>query len=112
MQINVPYAELHAAQRADFNAEVDSLLKCAYCTEYYIVMIRSSRDDRLSLATLGQPIMIYVVALLKRVPEAELVQHVSLLNDKGVTQERGAYCSRKETRLYFSFGDSTIDNSH
>lgn len=103
MQINVPYAELNAAQRADFNAEVDSLLKCAYCTEYYIVMVRSSRDDRVSLATLGQPIMIDVVALLKRVPEAELVQHVSLLNDKGVRRNAARVSFTKRNEVIFLF---------
>jgi hypothetical protein len=83
MQLTIPYAELTVAQRANFDAEVDGLLKCPLCSEHYIVTLRSSKEDRLSLVTRGSSVAIDAVAMLKRLPEDELLLHVSLLNDKG-----------------------------
>lgn len=103
MQLAIPYSELNAAQRADFDAEVDGLLKCPSCAEFYVVLLRSSRDDRMTLATRGGTIAIDVAALLKRVPESELLQHVSLSNDKGQRRNAVRVTFTKRNEVLFLF---------
>jgi hypothetical protein len=103
MQLTISYAKLTGAQRANFDAEVDGLLKCAQCAEYYIVTITSTREDRLTLATRGQPHTIDTVELVKREPEDELLQHVSLSNDKGERRAatRVVFTQRREIIFLF-----------
>ena len=82
MQLTIPYAKLTAAQRASFDAEVDGLLKCPQCAEYYIVTITSASQNLSSFAIRGDPHTLDIVEVMKRVPEDELLQHVFLSNDK------------------------------
>jgi hypothetical protein len=82
MQLTIPYAKLTAAQRTSFDAEVDGLLKCPQCAEYYIVTITSASPYPFSFATRGDPHTLDTVEVMKRLPEDELLQHVSLSNDK------------------------------
>jgi hypothetical protein len=83
MQLNIPYDKLTPAQRKSFDEEVDGLLKCPLCAEYYIVTLSSSKGDPLNLVTRGSSVTLDLVDVLKRVPQDELPQHVSLLTDKG-----------------------------
>lgn len=104
MQLATPYSGLNATQRADFDAEVDGLLKCLSCAEYYIVLLRSSsQDNRFTLATRGSSVAIDVAALLKRVPEDELLQHVSLSNDKGERRNAARVLFTKRNEVLFLF---------
>ena len=80
MQFTIPYDKLNPVQRASFDAEVEGLLKCPHCVDYYIVTLTSAKNLQLNQTTRGT---VDVVALLKNLPEAELLRHVSLLNDKG-----------------------------
>ena len=103
MQLTIPYAKLNDTQRASFDAEVDGLLKCPQCAEYYIVTLSSSREDRLSLATRGAPVTLDTVETLKRLPEDELLRHTWLSNDKGERRNaaRVIFTPRHETILLF-----------
>jgi hypothetical protein len=83
MQLTIPYAKLTDAQRASFDSELEGLLKCPQCAEYYIVTMSSSREDHLSVATRGGAVTLDTVEILKRVPEVELLRHMWLANDKG-----------------------------
>ena len=83
MQLTIPYDKLMPLQRASFDAEVDGLLRCPHCADYYIITLTSAKNQQLSLATRGNAFTLDVVALLKNLPEEELLRHVSLLNDKG-----------------------------
>ena len=103
MQLSVPYSELNTAQRADFDAEVQGLLNCPACAEYYIVMLRSSGEDNLRTATRGDSYAIDVVGLLKRLPDDELRRHVSLLNDKGERRNATRVSFTKRNEILFLF---------
>jgi len=83
MQLTIPYAKLTDAQRANYDSEVDGLLKCPQCAENYIVTIRSASENPLKLTTRGDSHTFDTVEVLKRLPEDELLRHVSLSNDKG-----------------------------
>lgn len=103
MQLAIPYSDLTVAQRADFDAEVDGLLKCPLCADYYILTLRSSREDRFTVATLGNPYIIDVVGLLKSVPEDELPQHVTLTSDKGERRKAARVSFSKRNEALFLF---------
>lgn len=94
MQLTIPYAELSADKRATFDAEFDDLLKCPQCAENYIVTLSSAKGDQFSLQTLGDAVTLDTVAIMKSIPADELLQHISIANDKG---ER-----RNATRVLFS----------
>lgn len=103
MQLNVRYAELTAAQRANFDAEVDGLLKCPPCSEHYIVTLSSSKGDSLNLVTRGSSVTIDAVAMIKRLPEDELLHHVSLLNDKGERRNAARVVFTQRNEVVFLF---------
>jgi len=103
MQLTIPYAQLAPAQRASYDEEVDGLLKCQYCAEYYIISLTSAREDNLTMATRGDAVTIDAVAIMKRLPEAELLQHVSLLNDKGVRRNAERVLFTKKNEVVFLF---------
>jgi len=103
MHLTIPYADLTVAQRASFDAEVDGLLKCPQCAENYVVTLSSGPGDRLKLMSGSSSVMIDVVALMKRVPEDELVRHVSLLNDKGERRTATRVLTTKKHELVFLF---------
>jgi hypothetical protein len=83
MQLTIPYPKLTAAQQASFDAEVDGLLKCPQCAEYYIVTITSASRSPFSFATRGDPHVLDTVEIVKGLPEDELLRRISLTNDKG-----------------------------
>ena len=103
MQLTIPYAKLTATQRASFDAEVDGLLKCPQCAEYYIVTITSASQSHFSFATRGDPHTLDTVEVMKRLPEDELLQHVSLSTDKGERRNaaRVVFTKRHEAVLLF-----------
>ena len=103
MQLTIPYDKLTKAQRANFDAEVDGLLKCPQCAEYYIVSLDSARKDRLDLISRGGNVTVDVVELLQGIPEDELLGHVSLLNDKGERRnaERVQFTQQHEIVFFF-----------
>ena len=103
MQLTIPYAKLTDAQRASFDSEVEGLLKCPQCAEYYIVTLISSQGDRLSLATRGSAVRLDTVETLKSVPEDELLQHMWLANDKGERRNaaRVVFTSKHEVIVLF-----------
>ncbi|HYV83352.1 MAG TPA: hypothetical protein VE931_07555 [Pyrinomonadaceae bacterium] len=104
MQLTIPYAKLTGAQRASFDAEVDGLLKCAQCAEYYIVTIASASQYPFSFATRGDPHTLDTVEVVKRVPQDELLRHVSLSNDNGELRNaaRAVFTQRNEVVFLFS----------
>ena len=104
MQLTIPYAKLTAAQRASFDAEVDGLLKCPQCAEYYIVTITSASGNHFSFATRGDPHTLDIVEVVKRVPQDELLRHVSLASDNGERRNaaRAVFTQRNELVLLFS----------
>lgn len=118
MQLTIPYAQISEAQRASFNAEIDGLLKCPQCEEYYIVTVRSGKEDKMNLVTRGSSVTIDAVDLMKRMPDEELLRHVSLLNDKGERRNatRVVFTPKNEAVLLFRrFDDNskpliTLDN--
>lgn len=90
MQLTIPYDKLTREQKADYDAEVDGLLKCPQCDNHYIVTLFSTVRDPLELSTTSNQFpprpmkeVVDVVAILKRFPRDELLRHVSLTNDKG-----------------------------
>jgi hypothetical protein len=98
MQLTIPYAKLTDAQRANHHSEVDGLLKCPQCAEYYIVTIRSASRRPLDNNTFD------TVQVLKRgLSEDELIQHVSLANDKGERRDaaRAVFTSKNEIVFLF-----------
>jgi len=118
MQLTIPYAELSVAQRTKFDAEVDGLLKCPQCAQYYIVTLSSGKGDPLNLVTRGSTVTIDAVAMMKSMPEDELLLHVSLLNDKGERRNatRAVFTQRNEVVLLFrrldDQGNPLITASH
>lgn len=103
MQLTIPYTKLTAAQRASFDEEVDGLLKCPQCAEYYIVTIASASQSPFSFATRGDPHTLDTVDVVKRVPEDELLRQVSLSNDKGERRNatRVVFTPRHEMVFFF-----------
>lgn len=103
MQLTIPYDKLTANQRKSFDEEVDGLLKCPHCAQYYIVTLKSSKGDRLNLVTRGSAVRLDLIDVLKRVPLEELQQHVSLLNDNGErrTATRVVFTPRNEAVFLF-----------
>jgi hypothetical protein len=103
MQLTIPYAKLTAAQRASFDAEVDGLLKCPQCAEYYIVTIASASQSPFSFATRGDPHTLDTVDVVKRLPEDELLRQVSLLNDKGERRNAARVMFTPRNEMVFLF---------
>ena len=103
MQLTIPYEKLKAAQRASFDAEIDGLLKCSPCAQYYIVTLSSSSKDRLNLISRGEAFTLDVVGSIKRIPEAELPAHISILKDTGERRNaaRVVFTGRNEIVLLF-----------
>lgn len=83
MQLTIPYVKLTAAQQASFDAEVDGLLKCPQCAEYYIVTITSTSQYRFAFATRGDPHIVDTVEIVKGLPQDELLRRIYLSNDQG-----------------------------
>ena len=90
MQLTIPYDKLTREQKADYDAQVDGLLKCSECEKHYIVTLFSTVRDPLELSIPGNQFpptqmkkLVDVVAFLKRFPRDELLRHISLTNDKG-----------------------------
>jgi hypothetical protein len=103
MQLTIPYEKLTSAQRVSFDAEMDGLLKCPQCAEYYIVTVGSATKDRLDLISRGGNVMLDVVERLKEVPEDELLRHVSLLNDKGERRNAARIVFTQKHEVVFLF---------
>lgn len=103
MQLTIPYEKLKTAHRESFDAEVDGLLKCPHCAEYYIVTLISTSKDPLHIVSGGGSFTLDVVAVLKRVPEDELLGHVSILNDHGERRNaaRAVFTPKNELVLLF-----------
>jgi hypothetical protein len=103
MQLTIPYEKLTTAQRASFDDEIDGLLKCPNCAEHYIVILSSSSKERLKLVSGSTSVTLDIIAAIKRVPEDELLRHVSLLNDKGERRNaaRVVFTQRNEVVLLF-----------
>ena len=98
MQLTIPYKELNAQQRSDFDAEVDGLLTCPLCSTYYIVTLLSVQPH--SLATKST---IDVVALLKALPEGEIQKRVTISNDKGERRTAVKHVFKKANEVVFFF---------
>ena len=90
MQLTIPYNKLTSEQKADYDAQIDGLLKCPQCEKHYIVTLFSTSRDPLELRTPPNqfpPVQtkefVDLVAILKRFPRDELLRHISLTNDQG-----------------------------
>jgi hypothetical protein len=98
MQLTIPYAKLTDAQRANYDSEVDGLLNCPQCAEYYIVTIRSASRRPLDNNTFD------TVQVLKRgLTEDELIRHVSLSNDKGDRRDAARAVFTLKNEIVFMF---------
>ena len=103
MQLTIPYDKLTAAQRASFDAEIDGLLKCPQCAEYYIVTLTSTTTDRLNLVSRGAAVTLDTVAALKAVPQDELPRHVSLSTDKSDRRNAARVVFTRKNEIVFLF---------
>ncbi len=108
MRLTIPYNELTVSQRTSYDAEVEGLLKCPLCSTYYIVTLTSAQPDPLQPLSGGYhgPAGTYVfdvVALLKRVPDDELLQRVSLSNDNGERRTAVKLTFTKRNEVVFLF---------
>lgn len=103
MQLNIPYEKLNSAQRASYDAEVNGLLNCPQCSEYYIVTVRSASKDRLDLISRGGNVTLDIIEILKGLPEDELLRHVSLVNDKGERRDAARVMFTKGHEVLFLF---------
>ena len=90
MQLTIPYDKISKEHKADYDAEVDGLLKCPECDKHYIVTLFSTVRDPMELRSstnqfppLQMKEVVDVVAVLKRFPREELLRQISLTNDKG-----------------------------
>lgn len=90
MQLTIPYNKLTSEQKADYDAQIDGLLKCPQCEKHYIVTLFSLGSDPLELRTpmnqfppLQMKEVVDLVAVLKRIPRDELLRQTSLTNDQG-----------------------------
>jgi hypothetical protein len=103
MQLTIPYKELDVQQRANYDAEVDGLLKCPLCTTYYIVTLSSGMPDRLANTYPTTAKSIDVVALLKNLPDGEIEKRVMLSNDKGERRMAIKHAFQKRNEVVFFF---------
>lgn len=111
MQLNIAYNELTAAQKTSFDAEVDGLLNCQPCSDYYIVTLASGHPDPLQRVTSSDPVpanrgparVVDVIEILKRVSEDELLKQVWLTNDKGERRNAEKLTFTKRNEVVFLF---------
>ena len=112
MQLNIPYNELTATQKTSFDAEVDGLLNCQPCSNYYIVTLASGHPDPLQRVTgrdpqpanaLPETRTVDVIEILKRVPQDELLQQVWLTTDKGERRNPEKLTFTKRNEVVFLF---------
>jgi len=111
MQLTIPYNELTAAQKTNFDAEVDGLLNCQPCSNYYIVTLASGHPDPLQLVTGRDQVpasmtparVIDVIEILKRVTQDELLKQVWLTNDKGERRNAEKVTFTKRNEVVFLF---------
>lgn len=111
MRLTIPYNELTAAQKTNFDAEVDGLLNCQPCSNNYIVTLASGHPDPLQTVTGRDPVpanmtparVVDVIEILKRVPQDELLKQVSLTNDKGERRNAEKLTFTKQNEVVFLF---------
>src|SRR6201999_2826344 len=111
MQLNIPYNELTATQKTSFDAEVDGLLNCQPCSNYYIVTLASGHPDPLQRVTGRDQVpasmtparVVDVIEILKRVTQDELLQQVWLTNDKGERRNAEKVTFTKRNEVVFLF---------
>ncbi|HKV36435.1 MAG TPA: hypothetical protein VJP89_18995 [Pyrinomonadaceae bacterium] len=100
-----------AAQKTSFDAEVDGLLNCQPCSNYYIVTIASGHPDPLQLVSGRDPVpanmtparVVDVIEILKRVTQDELLKQVWLTNDKGERRNAEKVTFTKRNEVVFLF---------